>query len=45
VLFSPADQEADWKQGGIEGIVRWLSWVARSGSVASFEAVRSVAHT
>jgi leucyl-tRNA synthetase len=31
VLFlAPADQEADWKQGGIEGISRWLNRVWRA---------------
>ncbi len=40
VLFlAPADQEADWKQGGIEGIVRWLNraWRAVAGSAASLD--------
>ncbi len=40
VLFlAPADQEADWKQGGIEGISRWLNrvWRAVAGHAEAFE--------
>ena len=39
VLFlAPADQEADWKQGGIEGISRWLNrvWRAVAGHAGTF---------
>ena len=39
VLFlAPADQEADWKQGGIEGISRWLNrvWRAVTGRLPFF---------
>jgi len=40
VLFlAPADQEADWKQGGIEGISRWLNrvWRAVVGQAGAFD--------
>jgi leucyl-tRNA synthetase len=40
VLFlAPADQEADWKQGGIEGISRWLQrvWRAVAGKADAFD--------
>jgi leucyl-tRNA synthetase len=40
VLFlAPAEQEADWKEGGIEGIVRWLNrvWRAVAGRAEAFD--------
>ena len=40
VLFlAPADQQADWKQGGIEGTSRWLNrvWRAIAGRAPLFE--------
>jgi leucyl-tRNA synthetase len=40
VLFlAPADQEADWKEGGIEGITRWLNrvWRAVAGRREAFD--------
>ncbi len=40
VLFlAPPDQEADWKEGGIEGISRWLNrvWRAVAGQAQAFD--------
>ncbi len=39
LFLAPADQEADWKEGGIEGVARFLqrAWRAAAGRAAHFD--------
>ncbi len=39
LFLAPADQEADWKEGGIEGVARFLqrAWRAVAGRAAHFD--------